>query len=163
MCCPGRSPGLAEGLDLRGCRRPSASDGQREASSTGLFVVDNGQGPQRLAASDANALLAELSGGHLTCKDFRTWGGSSVALEAKVGGADDIRAVDAAAEALGNTRAVARSSYVHPGVLDADVAELTDVWSRSRSSKRYDRREQALLKFPDGRPALLSQWLQDGD
>ncbi|CAN5780636.1 DNA topoisomerase IB [soil metagenome] len=134
-----------------------------EASSTGLFVVDNGQGPQRLAASDANALLAELSGGHLTCKDFRTWGGSSVALEAKVGGADDIRAVDAAAEALGNTRAVARSSYVHPGVLDADVAELTDVWSRSRSSKRYDRREQALLKLLDGRPSLLSQWLQDGD
>ena len=29
-----------------------------------------------------------------------------------------IAAVDAAAEALGNTRAVARSSYVHPAVLD---------------------------------------------
>lgn len=135
---------------------------QLEASSTQLFEVDNGIGPQRLMASDANALLAELSGGPLTCKDFRTWGGSAVALEARVAGADDIRAVDAAANVLGNTRAVACSSYVHPGVLVADVEELQDVWDRSRASKCYDRREQALLKFLDGRPFLLTRWLDEG-
>lgn len=135
---------------------------QIEAASGHLFEVQGADGPQRLHASDANRLLAELSGGRLTCKDFRTWGGSAVALEARMEGADAVQAVDAAADALGNTRAVARSSYVHPDVIDADPAELGDVWRRSRSSRRYDRREQALAKFLAGRPPLLERWLDTG-
>lgn len=133
-----------------------------ELGSDAVFEVRDG-GPEvhALRASDANALLADLTSRALTCKDFRTWGGSAVALEARVEGADPVAAVDAAAEALGNTRAVARSSYVHPDVLAEDDAALRAAWSRSRSSTRFDRRERALAKLLEATPPLLDRWLTD--
>ena len=120
-----------------------------------IFDVVAGDGRVHLTAEDANDLLRELSGGTMTCKDFRTWGASAVALEARQQGADEVDAVDRAAEALGNTRAVARSSYVHPTVLTAPAAMLDEVWSSSRGSVRHDRREQALVKLLDRTPSLL--------
>lgn len=79
-------------------------------------------------AEDVNEHLRTITGAAVSAKDFRTWGGSVTALATlrTAPQTDDerevqqqrIAAVDAAAEALGNTRAVARSSYVHPAVLD---------------------------------------------
>ena len=73
--------------------------------------------------------LRELTGKGVSAKDFRTWGGTVRALavlaatpaaeQASARDSQRLEAVDAAAEVLGNTRAVARSSYVHPTVLDA--------------------------------------------
>jgi DNA topoisomerase I len=128
-----------------------------------LFVLQTADGPQRLTALDANRLLAELTGGALTCKDFRTWGGTAVALEARAEGADPIAAVDAAAEALGNTRTVARSSYVHPAVLVDDPEEVRAAWRGARSSIRYDRRERALLRLLDRCHPLLDRWVETLD
>ena len=129
-----------------------------DASSERIFVVGGPEGERRLHASDANALLDEMTRTPVTCKDFRTWGGSAVALEARIGGASEVEAVDAAAERLGNTRAVARGSYVHPDVTNAPMEELEDAWRASRSSTLYDRRESALLKLLQSRPPLLDQW-----
>ncbi len=134
---------------------------QLECASDNLFEIHDGEGITTLRASHANDLLTDLTGGRMTCKDFRTWGGSSVALEARVGGADEVAAVDAAAEKLGNTRAVARASYVHPDVLAAPLEELEEAWAASRSSSRFDRRERALAKLLAGRPPLLDAWLTD--
>ena len=130
-----------------------------ELGSDRLFEIRHDGAIVRLTAADANELLAELTAGTMTCKDFRTWGGSSVALAARLDGADDVAAVDAAAARLGNTRAVARSSYVHPDVLEAPMEEVAEVWGRSRSSIRFDRRERALAKLLEARPTLLSRWL----
>lgn len=91
--------------------------------------LDGGKRPRALSASDINAYLRELSGGRFTAKDFRTWAGTLSAAQAL----DEIdppesktaarrlivQAVDRVAEALGNTRAVCRKSYIHPAVLDA--------------------------------------------
>jgi DNA topoisomerase-1 len=132
-----------------------------EAGGDRLFDIRDGAATYALTAADANELLAELTGGTMTCKDFRTWGGSSVALAARIAGADEVAAVDAAAERLGNTRAVARSSYVHPDVLTLPVEELRDVWRRSRSSIRFDRRERALARLLADRPSLLGRWLEE--
>ncbi|WP_370324594.1 DNA topoisomerase IB [Euzebya sp.] len=132
-----------------------------EVASEQVFEIRDGDRTHRLSAVDANELLAELSGGALTCKDFRTWGGSAVALQARTDGADEVAAVDAAAAALGNTRAVARSSYVHPDVGGAPAEEVADVWRASRASTRYDRRERALLKLLEQRPPLLDRWMRD--
>ena len=52
-------------------------------------------------------------------RTFRTWGGTVVAAEALARGAEELEAIDAAAEALGNTRTVCRSCYVAPAVLAA--------------------------------------------
>lgn len=133
---------------------------QLELGGGGLFQVRSLAGSHDLEAADANALLAELTGGWMTCKDFRTWGGTAVALQARVEGATPVQAVDAAAEALGNTRAVARSAYLHPVVLQEDDRPLRAAWSASRSSTRFDRRESALAKVLEAAPPLLDGWLR---
>jgi DNA topoisomerase-1 len=111
-----------------------------------------------LTATDANKRLAEWSNGVLSCKDFRTWGGSAAALEARVRGARGPAVIDAAADALHNTRAVARSSYVHPSVLDATDSQVETSWRASRRSKWYARRERALLKLLSRMPPLLDAY-----
>lgn len=135
--------------------------GQLELGSDHLFLLRNGAGEVRLTAADANELLAELSGGTLTCKDFRTWGGTAVALGARATGAGVVEAVDAAAAALGNTRAVARSSYVHPEVLQEDLEPIQQAWRGAQSSIRYDRRERALLRLLDATPSLFDRWVEE--
>lgn len=90
---------------------------------------DGGDSWRDVRSEDVNLFLREVAEEPtISAKDFRTWGGSVVALEHlhRAPPPDDERdhksqllaAVDAAADALGNTRAVARSSYVHPVVLD---------------------------------------------
>lgn len=86
-----------------------------------LFTVDG----RRIRSGDVNELLLHLTGEHLTAKNFRTWGGTLAAFTYLRGRLDSTRpaekvvveAVDEAAEALGNTRTVARAHYVHPHVL----------------------------------------------
>ena len=82
-----------------------------------------------IASDDVNDYLREVSGRDITAKDFRTWGGTMVAaVELRAMGpatsrreADRniVRALDAVAERLGNTRTVCRKYYVHPALLDA--------------------------------------------
>jgi DNA topoisomerase-1 len=77
---------------------------------------------------DLNAYVKEVMGPQFTAKDFRTWAGTLVAAVklAELGATEDLKAaeknvlaaVDAVAERLGNTRAIARSSYVSPRVID---------------------------------------------
>jgi DNA topoisomerase-1 len=88
-----------------------------------LFQVDG----KRIDADEINTRLADLTGAHHTAKDFRTWHGTVIAfrhLRTHLPAGDDadaqvLAAVDAAADALGNTRAVARAHYVHPDIVDA--------------------------------------------
>lgn len=79
-----------------------------------------------LTPGDVNAYVRSLTGGPFSAKDFRTLRGTILAAEAlaKAGVAPtknerkkvELAAVRAAAEALGNTPAVARSSYIDPRV-----------------------------------------------
>lgn len=115
-----------------------------------------------LDAADANAYLDEHSCGRLDCKDIRTWGGSATALGERAKALaraepppSEPEVADAAAAALHNTRAVARSSYVHPAVFDSTDEEVDDAWRTSRRSKWYGRGERALLNLLETRPPLL--------
>ncbi|HUG86358.1 MAG TPA: hypothetical protein VMM13_17460 [Euzebya sp.] len=72
-------------------------------------------------------------------------------------------AVDTTAEALGNTRAVARGSYIHPVVLEEDPSAVQEAWRGARASSRYDRRERALLRLLEETPSLLDSWIASGD
>jgi DNA topoisomerase-1 len=77
---------------------------------------------------DLNAYIKEVMGSEFTAKDFRTWAGTLIAALklAELGAAEDeklanknvLQAVDAVAERLGNTRDIARSSYVSPRVIE---------------------------------------------
>ena len=75
------------------------------------------------------------------------WGGSRAALEARVEGARRLEAIDHSAAELGNTRAVARGSYVHPLVLDMPEVEIAEIWRRSRRSTWRSRADSALAKL----------------
>ncbi len=117
-----------------------------------LWFVDpddpvRGDEPRHVSAAEVNEFVRLHTGPGFSTKDFRTWGGSAVALEARVTGADEVEAVDAAAAALGNTRTVARSSYVHPRVLEAGADELRSAWSASRGSAVRSRGEAALARL----------------
>lgn len=89
-----------------------------------LFTVDG----QPVDSAEVNALLAELTDGRMTAKDFRTWRGTRTAFGFLCAHPDadpevaTLAAVDAAAEELHNTRAVAREHYVHPHVLSTFAA-----------------------------------------
>ena len=82
-----------------------------------------------VSSQDVNDYLRETTGADYTAKDFRTWAGTMLAaasLRALQGFESEaearrnvVRAIDRVARRLGNTRAVARRSYVHPAVLDS--------------------------------------------
>src|ERR671928_494567 len=77
---------------------------------------------------DLNAYIKEVIGEEFTAKDFRTWAGTLIAAIklAELGATEDAKqaqknvlaAVDAVAERLGNTRDIARASYINPRVID---------------------------------------------
>ncbi len=80
-----------------------------------------------LESGDVNDYLHQHLGAAFSAKDFRTWGGTSLAVKfypevaaevAATGkGKADKRVVKAVAKALGNTVSVCREYYIHPLVL----------------------------------------------
>ena len=103
---------------------------KRSGDSRRLLAWRDGRTWRDLTATDVNAYLADLFGGALTAKDFRTWhatviAAESLALTEEVGRTTSSRtravkgAVLEVAGYLGNTPAVARSSYIDPRVVDA--------------------------------------------
>lgn len=108
-----------------------------------------------LRAGDLNDYLAEVAGVHLTAKDFRTWLGTATAVAHLLGLPPEQRgsrnsgtaAIDAAAEALGNTRAVARAHYVHPGVIATCQAGDLDDLPDGSETPGLRREEQVLLSM----------------
>lgn len=78
-----------------------------------------------------NNYIREITGGDFTAKDFRTWGGTLEALRQLGRCTTDLEAgerpkkkiivevLDCVACKLGNTRAVCKSSYVYPLLLEA--------------------------------------------
>lgn len=77
---------------------------------------------------DLNMYIKEVMGEEFTAKDFRTWAGTLIAAtmlaelgpvgESKQAEKNVLAAVDRVAERLGNTRNIARSSYISPRVID---------------------------------------------
>ena len=94
-----------------------------------LLAYEHGRRRVALTPRDVNAHVRALTGGSFTAKDFRTLRGTILAAEAlaRIGPVDtkadrkraELLAVRATAEALGNTPAVARGSYIDPRVFRA--------------------------------------------
>ena len=97
-----------------------------------LFQYVDAEGKrQRVGSGDLNTYVREVTGEEFTSKDFRTWWGTVLAVtalrELQPGRnkthcqKNVLLAIEAVAGLLGNTRAVCRKSYVHPGVIDCYV------------------------------------------
>ena len=123
-----------------------------------LFTYQENGAARPVTSAEVNAYLQDIAGPGVSSKDFRTWGGTAVALEslAREDPAESERgreqqrlaAIDRAADILGNTRAVCRSCYVHPAVLEAhEAGSLQDHWRRARETRWYRRGERAALSL----------------
>lgn len=111
-----------------------------------------------VTADDVNQYIRDKGGADLTARDFRTWAANVVVTEAlapkiPTGSDDDLDAAaadaeDLAAEALGNTVAVARSAYIHPDLADAfRSGELHEYWGPARRRAGLSRAENCLLRW----------------
>lgn len=104
----------------------------RDLPGQDLFAyVDDDGAPASISSQDVNAYLRAISGADFTAKDFRTWEGTlacALALAAqRVQAKSEVKArvvaaIKAVSERLGNTPAVCKKSYIHPGVIDEFVA-----------------------------------------
>ncbi len=101
----------------------------RRDGSQRLLAHRDGGSWKDLTAEDVNSYLAELFGGAMTAKDFRSWHATVIAAEVLALSEEDAatktsrkRAVKQAATEvasyLGNTPTVARNSYIDPRVID---------------------------------------------
>ncbi|PZS25122.1 MAG: DNA topoisomerase [Pseudonocardiales bacterium] len=101
----------------------------RQGGGEELLAYRVGNGWVDLKSSDINSHLAELAGGQMTAKDFRTWNATvlaTVALAVSGNAAKSdtarkravARAVKEVSEYLGNTPAVCRASYIDPRIID---------------------------------------------
>lgn len=95
-----------------------------ELPGQSLFQYINGEGvPHPITSADVNDYIREATGGDFTAKHFRTWWASVIAF-GKLLDADRARRVsvqtmvEPVAEALGNTVAISRKSYVHPALVE---------------------------------------------
>lgn len=92
------------------------------------FLDEDGQ-PRDVTSDDVNAYLRDAAGADVTTRDFRIWSGTVLAYRAlseleppadpREAKRNVVEAIRISADGLGNTEAVARRSYVHPGVVDA--------------------------------------------
>jgi DNA topoisomerase-1 len=126
-----------------------------------LFQYVNGDGePQPISSSDVNDYIRDASGGDFTAKHFRTWGASVIAFEQLLEKEEAARIsvktmIEPVAEALGNTVAMSRKSYVHPALLDAIKDRPRDPlrgMKRPRARRRLSSAETAFLKFLKKKP-----------
>ncbi|KPA91209.1 topoisomerase IB [Pseudomonas asplenii] len=119
------------------------------------YLDENGE-RHVVSSSDVNASLQELTGADFTAKDFRTWAGSAMALtvlrelhwepeaEAK---RQIVETVKSVARQLGNTPAVCRKCYIHPGVLEAFVLGELASLPKPRLRKGLHLEEVGLAMF----------------
>ena len=124
---------------------------------------------QAISSDDVNAYLREITGRDITAKDFRTWAGTMLAARElfrlgpaksqRESGRNMIRAIDAVAKRLGNTRAVCRKYYVHPGLVRAYLQGLTAPLAPGVLPKRA-RREHPSAALRRDEVAVL-QFLQE--
>ena len=94
------------------------------------YIDDEGQ-RRTIDSADVNAYLRQITGQDFTTKDFRTWAGSVLALEALLasgacelsaqGKANVVQVIKAVASRLGNTPAICRKCYVNPVIIEAYV------------------------------------------
>lgn len=133
---------LFQYLDEDGCRRP-------------------------IRSHDVNAYIRDACGADFSSRQFRTWGATRMAATALAAiepapsqrqrkrQVNDV--VDAIAARLVNTRAVCRSSYIHPQVFeDFESGELAAL------RKMRPSRSETLTRWMDDDEIRVQRWLKKG-
>jgi len=88
-----------------------------------LFQYLDEEGEARpVSSTDVNDYIREATGEDFTAKHFRTWSASAIAFDAICAAGEEgiglTAMLEPVAEALGNTPAISRKSYVHPALVE---------------------------------------------
>ena len=115
-----------------------------------------------LSSVDVNTYIKEIMGDDYSAKDFRTWGGTLLAaVELATVARPTVKAkrkktvslcVERVAKKLGNTPAIARSSYIDPRIFDAyeradGLAKLYKTVSAMRPKKYISNEERMVMRL----------------
>ena len=115
--------------------------------------LDEDDNARPITSSDVNAYIADAMGASFTAKHFRTWGASTIAFETLAAEHVSLKDMIApVAQALGNTPAISRKSYIHPALI-ALCREGQDEWRKGlrlpRQTRYLSRGERGLIAFLD--------------
>ncbi|MEL6960832.1 MAG: DNA topoisomerase IB [Pseudomonadota bacterium] len=116
------------------------------------WLDDDGR-PRSVTSDAINAALRTITEcSTITAKTFRTWAGSTAAMEAALSEPElTIAAMaDAASTRLANTPTIARNSYIHPAVIDLKDTCLSDrqaILSDAPEVPQLKQGERALLQL----------------
>lgn len=117
--------------------------------------LDDAGDAHPVSSTDVNDYIRDAMGDDFTAKHFRTWGASAIAFEALTGPDAPIglnTMLEPVTQALGNTPAIARKSYVHPDLIDlakdreAQTA-FRDTLALPRATRYLSRAERGLIAF----------------
>lgn len=123
----------------------------------------NGKEHKGVDSGSINNYIKEITGGDFTAKDFRTWGGTLEALR-QLACCNErnpevskkkivVEVLDCVASKLGNTRAVCKSSYVYPLLLETFENEGLQKYLKQINTVKPDsvtamqNDEKVLLRF----------------
>ena len=124
------------------------------------YITEDGEACA-VTSSDVNDYIREATGGDFTAKNFRTWGASVIAFDHMLTAQEQEKArvslktvLEPVAEALGNTPAISRKSYVHPKLIEVARDRPRDAlggMERPRGRKWLTSAEVGLLDFLAGK------------
>ena len=128
----------------------------RDLPGKTLFQYLDSDGRRQCVDSAAvNAYLREITGQPFTAKNFRTWAASVLAAvavcELPASTSDSafkrniVGAIDSVAAKLGNTRAVCRTCYIHPGVFEAYRGGRDDRGSKAGPRRAHFSAQEAAV------------------
>jgi DNA topoisomerase-1 len=125
-------------------------DAPDDSPDAPFLAWDDDGVPRTVSAAEVNEFIKEHTGGDFTAKDFRTLRGTiAAAISLAKSGPEATKrararaltaAMKAAAEVLGNTPTIARTSYVDPRVVDAYTSGETIDPARTASAESELRR-----------------------
>lgn len=128
-------------------------EGLSDPGDDHLFRYEDEAGEVRpVTSADVNAYLRETMGGDFSAKHFRTFHASSLAFEKLAEGPGEVRLkemLEHVSERLGNTPAIARSSYIHPAVIARieGQAAWREALKLPRQTRWLSRAERGLIAF----------------
>jgi DNA topoisomerase-1 len=151
--------GVAQRLSLHDARLARIAKRCHELPGKHLFsYLDDDGEVGHVSSAEVNEYLRARMGDGVSAKDFRTWGGTSVAAGTLAHPCGDeqpcdklvLHAFEEAAAVLGNTPTVCRTCYVHPVVPDGyRDGTLAEAWKASRSTAAMSRSERTVRNLLD--------------
>jgi len=142
---------IAHAITLRNKRLAHVIKQCRDIPGQELFQYYDAEGARHgIDSGMVNDYIKEAAGADFTAKDFRTWAGSmnllrslkslGEALTSTARKKNVLLALDEVSRKLGNTRAVCRKYYVHPGLIHLYEENALDKYLR----------ELDVIEEPDG-------------